>query len=94
MTVDNGWSFFDELQEKKVNVKNPELLAQEKSFKACFSTPDGKNVLKYLKSCTIDKPVLVSFYSEGGNTSLQMAYREGENNIMRAILRLAKKGDE
>jgi uncharacterized membrane protein YfhO len=56
-----------------------------------FSKKEGAEVLEILKSMTIDRPVLHSYFNDGVNTSLSMALREGENNFVRQIFSIIKK---
>lgn len=56
-----------------------------------FSEKEGAEVLEILKSMTIDKPVMHSYFNDGVNTSLSMALREGENNLVRQIFSIIKK---
>ena len=56
-------------------------------FVRCFSTESGVEVLDYLKSVTLDQP---SWYP-GEDPSHGFA-REGQNSIMREILRRIERG--
>jgi hypothetical protein len=56
-------------------------------FVRCFSTEAGVEVLDYLKSMTLDQP---SWYP-GEDPSHGFA-REGQNSIMREILRRIERG--
>lgn len=54
-------------------------------FRACFSTPAGKEVLAYLQEKYLSKPVCMI-------DNVYYGYvREGQNNVVRAILDMAKE---
>ena len=54
-------------------------------FRACFSTPAGKEVLAYLQEKYLSKPVCVI-------DNVYYGYvREGQNNVVREILDMAKE---
>lgn len=54
-------------------------------FRACFSTPAGKEVLAYLQKKYLSKPVCVI-------DNVYYGYvREGQNNVVREILDMAKE---
>lgn len=54
-------------------------------FRACFSTPAGKEVLAYLQEKYLSKPVCVI-------DNVYYGYvREGQNDVVRAILDMAKE---
>ncbi len=54
-------------------------------FRACFSTPAGKEVLAYLQEKYLSKPVCVI-------DNVYYGYvREGQNDVVREILDMAKE---
>ena len=59
------------------------------AFVRCFSTEAGQTVLEFLLSLTLDQP---SWYP-GEDASLGYA-REGQNSIVREIVKRIKKGRE
>ena len=72
-----GWEGVDATVKKVVN-SQPSAL--DRSFARCFQTDDGKKVLQYLTSKTLDQPAwLPEFAPEYGYS------REGQNSIVREI---------
>lgn len=83
-----GWdSFFAEAESV--------LPAEQKTddidlkFVRCFSTEAGQEVLEYLKSVTIDQPT----WYPGEDPSHGFA-REGQNSIVREIIKRIERGRE
>lgn len=54
-------------------------------FRACFSTPAGKQVLEYLENMYLAKPVCVIDNVYYGY------WREGQNDVVRAIRTMSKE---
>tara|TARA_R100001086_G_C11816667_1_gene253035 strand:- start:906 stop:1169 length:264 start_codon:yes stop_codon:yes gene_type:complete len=74
-----GWEGIDVLNEKSREGVLDQL-ELDKSFARTFETEEGKKVLKYLISRTLNQPTWVP----GGDTSFGYA-REGQNSIVREI---------
>lgn len=58
-----------------------------------FKGEHGPRALEALARITVEKPSFQAMYSDGVNTSIAMALREGENNLYRKILLTIKKVD-
>ncbi len=58
-------------------------------FKRCFDTEAGKEVLKHLRSITLDQPCWVP----GADASFGYS-REGQNSIIREIEQRIKRANE
>ena len=61
------------------------------AFARLFATPDGQAVLAALRRRTIERPTLATG-SGGGVCAYLMCVREGENQLVRTIETLIKKG--
>ncbi len=82
-----GWEFFENIESSDQSVEQKEAsLEVNRIFRECFSTPNGKQVLKHLKKITVDRNVLLQYHQEGINTALNMAVREGENSLYKTII--------
>ena len=53
-----------------------------------FTTPEGQAVLGILEDKTIKKPVIQMVHPDSGNTLMVAAQREGQNSVVRQIIRL------
>lgn len=84
-----GWGGLNE----DLNSKTQLLAPSDDEFiiAKLFSTEEGIRGLAALQHMTIDKPSFQSMHSDGINTSIAMAIREGENNLYRKILLTLKK---
>ena len=67
-----------------VNQKSDDL---DTNFVRCFSTDAGQEVLAYLKAMTVDQP---AWYP--GEDPSQGYAREGQNSIIREILKRVERG--
>lgn len=76
---------------EEYKVQNKEMKAL---FAEVFSTPLGQKVVKHLEKMTIEQNVLQSYQPDGFNTALEMARREGANQLVRQIKALVKGGSE
>jgi hypothetical protein len=76
-----GWEALNNLNNPKKGLVDNDL---DKNIRECFSTPSGKIVLDWLINITLDKSSLTQG-SDGASTALLMAFREGENNIVRLL---------
>ena len=82
-----GWDYFKEPQQSELTKEQKAAkLEINNAFKACFSTPQGEEVLKYLQGITVDRKVLSVYHSDGVNTAIDMAFREGQNCLYRTIM--------
>ena len=82
-----GWDGLREadnnhLQEKKISQDDIDI-----AYVRCFSTEAGQEVLDHLKAMTLDQPS----WFPGEDPSHGFA-REGQNSIVREILRRIEKG--
>lgn len=64
------------------------------TFMRLFATPDGQAVLRYLEEDTIHKSSLPGQAPDGSFVAIELARREGENEMVRKIKRLMQKGEE
>lgn len=78
--MSEGWKSLNQIGQKP-NVEIGEL---DINIRECFSSPSGKIVLDWLINITLDKSS-VTHNPHGGIDPLMMAFREGENNIVRTI---------
>lgn len=53
-----------------------------------FTTGEGARALEVLKKRTVGKPVFENIGQDSGNTLALAAMREGQNNLVRHILRI------
>tara|TARA_R110000822_G_scaffold41524_5_gene113013 strand:- start:1586 stop:1894 length:309 start_codon:yes stop_codon:yes gene_type:complete len=81
----DGW---DGLSEVEVQNNPPEPSELDKNFSRTFKTEDGKKVLEYLKTCTIDQPT----WTPGVDAS-HGYLREGQNSIIREMLNRIRRCD-
>ena len=58
-----------------------------------FKGEHGPRALEALARITVEKPSFQAIHSDGVNTAIAMAVREGENNLYRKILLTIKKVD-
>jgi len=58
-----------------------------------FKGEHGSKALAALARITVEKPSFQTMHSDGVNTAIAMAVREGENNLYRKILLTIKKVD-
>lgn len=79
-----GWDGLREASVLPVNQKSNDLDA---NFVRCFSTEAGQEVLAYLKAMTVDQP---AWYP--GEDPSQGYAREGQNSIIREILKRVERG--
>ncbi|HEY7804221.1 MAG TPA: hypothetical protein VIC30_07285 [Orrella sp.] len=85
----DGWDDLreaDNAQWKELRISQDDLNI---AFLRCFTTEAGQEVLDYLKAMTLDQP---SWYP-GEDPSHGFA-REGQNSIVRDIVRRIEKGRE
>lgn len=82
----DGLRDFDPANLKDTQHKQEDL---DVAFVRCFETHEGQTVLAYLKRVTIDQP---SWYP-GEDPSHGFA-REGQNSIVREILRRIERGKQ
>jgi hypothetical protein len=75
----SGWDGIEVLDEKPMHLRD-DSVEIDKAFARTFDTAEGKKVLKYLLSKTIQQPTWIP----GGDTSFGFA-REGQNSIIREI---------
>ena len=91
-----GWSYL----RKKVNdhkiLSGERQEFSEKEMLVCrvFSTREGRLVLKFLRDLTIERPSFVGGGSEGIATALNVAFLEGEKNIVRRIEAILRKNEQ
>lgn len=84
-----GWDGVDATNEP-IRIKNLDLQRDtDIQFARCFSTEEGKKVLDYLKSVTIEQPAWVP----GADPSFGYA-REGQNSLVRDIELRMKRANE
>jgi hypothetical protein len=74
-----GWEGIEVLDEKPLPTKDNQL-ELDKAFARTFDTEEGKKVLRYLITRTMNQPTWIP----GGDTSFGFA-REGQNSIIREI---------
>lgn len=86
-----GWDSLDTAE--NVNVNSSSLSDDEIIIAQVFKGEKGKKALEALSRLTIEKPSFQAMYSDGINTTIGMAMREGENNLYRKILLILKKVD-
>lgn len=77
--MENGWEGVEVLDEEPLNNKDDQF-AVDKSFARTFDTEEGKKVLEYLVSKTLNQPT----WLPGGDHTFGYA-REGQNSIIREI---------
>lgn len=70
-----------------------ELTDDEIVIAKIFKGEHGPRALEALARITVEKPSFQAMYSDGTNTAIAMAVREGENNLYRKILLTIKKVD-
>ena len=89
-----GWDF----HEPADNSRTPEQVekAQELAvaYATVFNSPYGEIVLAHLKKSTIEATSLSQYHNDGVNTAINMAWREGQNHIVRTIMHYTKTGKE
>jgi hypothetical protein len=89
---DMGWSWFGQKPEQMT----PEQKAAAQEFKdlftSIFSGKKGKRALQLLRARTIEKPCMPQQAVDGDAMALLMSFRDGENNIVRIIEKLANGG--
>ncbi len=81
---------WDDLRPADNDYLQAHKLSQEEmdiAFVRCFSTEYGQEVIKYLKSMTLDQPT----WFPGEDPSYGFA-RDGQNTIVREILRRIERG--
>lgn len=84
-----GWGEIDNnKQVKTVKIKPTD---QEFLLTELFVSKKGKLVLEYLAKLTIEKPSFQTMFTDGTNTAIGMAIREGENNLYRKIKSIIDK---
>lgn len=89
--MSDGWKGLEEIENKKVD--SPKLSDDEIMIAQVFKGEKGVKALEALRRMTIEKPSFQSMYTDGVNTAIGMAMREGENNLYRKILLTIKKVD-
>jgi|TARA_R110000803_G_scaffold92029_3_gene159535 hypothetical protein len=77
--MENGWEGVQVLDQEPINNKDDQF-AVDKSFARTFDTEEGKKVLDYLVSKTLNQPT----WLPGGDHTFGYA-REGQNSIIREI---------
>jgi len=77
--MENGWEGVQVLDQEPINNKDDQF-AIDKSFARTFDTEEGKKVLDYLVSKTLNQPT----WLPGGDHTFGYA-REGQNSIIREI---------
>ena len=77
--MENGWEGVQVLDQEPINNKDDQF-AVDKSFARTFDTEEGKKVLDYLVSKTLNQPT----WLPGGDHTFRYA-REGQNSIIREI---------
>ena len=77
--MENGWESVQVLDQEPINNKDDQF-AVDKSFARTFDTEEGKKVLDYLVSKTLNQPT----WLPGGDHTFGYA-REGQNSIIREI---------
>jgi len=77
--MENGWEGVQVLDQEPINNKDDQF-AVDKSFARTFDTEEGKKVLEYLVSKTLNQPT----WLPGGDHTFGYA-REGQNSIIREI---------
>jgi len=94
-----GWDWFDEAQ-KKIDARiNPGRKSQTLStedgktiraaWKRFFHSPDGRKALEDLAQRTTNQPLVQIHHCQSAEQAgMNAAYREGQNNVMLAILRI------
>lgn len=87
-----GDGLFEQAKEEQTEQHKAQVRELQLSYNACFSTPAGQVVLKNLRALTVGKPVLEVYSTDGQNTAIGMAVREGENSLFRKIESLVKHG--
>jgi predicted amidohydrolase len=88
-----------ELNERAVKGKKAETEQRHQrarlllAFDAVFNNPQGKIVLEYLKTHTVDTPAWNPVAAPSGEQAIYHAFvREGQNSLYREIEKLAKNG--
>lgn len=89
--MSNGWKGLNDIETSKP--KSSGLSDDEIQIAQAFKGEKGAKALDALRRITIEKPSFQSMYSDGVNTAIGMAMREGENNLYRKILLIIKKVD-
>lgn len=85
MPLDNNSSMLGVRSLKGSKEQADAIEKRNSIFRACFSTPAGKEVLAYLQEKYLSKPVCMI-------DNVYYGYvREGQNNVVRAILDMAKE---
>jgi hypothetical protein len=87
MTTDLGWQWFDgslaALQQKEAAPDEPTLPI---AFARCFSTPEGRRVLRHLRGCTLERSLGPSA------TDAQLRHLEGQRQLVAHIVVLIAQG--
>lgn len=85
----DGWNGLNEIENQKVQAQP--LTDDEIVIAKIFKGEHGPRALEALARITVEKPSFQAMYSDGTNTAIAMAMREGENNLYRKILLTIKK---
>ena len=83
--MQSGWDFFRKTESNKVYTD------EELAVFRFFTTEDGEKALSVLKKWTIENTSLRSMANDGMNTVIFMAMCEGENNLVRKIIKTIDK---
>jgi hypothetical protein len=87
----DGWKGLEDIENQKIESLG--LSDDEVMIAQAFKGEKGAKALEALRRITIEKPSFQSMYTDGVNTAIGMALREGENNLYRKILLIIKKVD-
>ena len=88
MSVDAGWQWFDGPaamagEPDAAGAAEPSLAV---AFARCFSTPEGRQVLKHLRSVTVDRAVGPSV------SDAHLRHLEGQRQLVNHVLMLIAQG--
>jgi hypothetical protein len=90
MNLDNPLNFTLKGQKENPILQQHKRMALD--FYHVFNSPSGERVLAFLKSRTLDQPCWNPSYGENAERT---AYaREGQNNIVREIIKMIQFGKE
>lgn len=78
--------------ETSLEVHKAKMEALSATFVRVFNSPDGEEVLKYLRSVSTDKSELPNSAVDGMALALLTQFRLGENNLMKTIDLMIKRG--
>lgn len=88
MSVDGGWQWFDgpAASAGETDAAGPAEPSLAVAFTRCFSTPEGRQVLKHLRSVTVDRAVGPSV------SDAHLRHLEGQRQLVNHVLMLIAQG--